>query len=430
MTETWAIWVILFGMLLLGVPIFVSLGISTIAVLFFSNIPLDIVPLDLLKIGNMFPLLAIPAFIFAGSIMERGGMADQIIDVASIIVGRLKGGLALVTILGCMFFAAMIGSGPGTVAAMGALMFPAMVRAGYDKKFSAGVCATGGTLGILIPPSNPMIIYGVMANVSVSTLFMAGILPGLIVGTVLLLTAYVIARKRGYKGSEKTYTAKEIIHILKENFWSLLAPVIILGGIYAGLFTPVEASAIACFYALLVGKFIIKKLTFKDIWESIKLTNITSGTSMIIVGVSVLFGRFLTIYEVPQAVAEAMLSLSSNPHVILFLIAILLFILGMFMETLSTIVILVPVLMPVVTQLGIDPVFFGILWVINNEVALLSPPLGANVFIAMTIGNLSLEEAVKGALPFMIVLVGIVLTFIFLPEIVLLLPRVLGGYGG
>lgn len=430
MFETWGIWIILFATLLLGVPIYISLGISTIAVLFFSYIPLDIVPLDMAKVGDMFPLLAIPAFIFAGAIMERGGMADQIIDVASIFVGRIKGGLALVTILGCMFFAAMIGSGPGTVAAMGTLMLPAMVRAGYDKKFGAGVCATGGTLGILIPPSNPMIIYGVMANVSVGTMFMAGMLPGFIVGAILMLTCYIIAKKRGYRGMEKTYTAKEIFVIFKNNIWSLLAPVIILGGIYAGVFTPVEASAIACFYALFVGKFIIKKLTLVDIWESIKLTNITSGTSMIIVGVSVLFGRFLTIYEVPQSVAGAMLSISSNPQIILLLICLLLFFLGMFMETLSTIVILVPILLPVITQLGIDPVYFGILWVLTNEVALLSPPLGANVFIAMTIANLSLEDATKGALPFMLVLVAVVIAFIFLPDVVLLLPRILGGYAG
>ncbi len=430
MFETWGIWIVLFTALLLGVPIYVSLGISTIAVLLFSSIPLDIVPLDMVKVGDMFPLLAIPAFIFAGGIMERGGMSDQIIDVASIFVGRIRGGLALVTILGCMFFAAMIGSGPGTVAAMGTLMLPAMVRAGYDKKFGAGVCATGGTLGILIPPSNPMIIYGVMANVSVGTLFMAGMLPGFIVGMVLMLTAYVIARMRGYKGTDKIYTSKEIFEIFKANIWSLLAPIIILGGIYAGIFTPVEASAVACFYALFVGKFIIKKLTLNDIWESIKLTNITSGTSMIIVGVSMLFGRFLTIYEVPQHVAEAMLSISTNPQIILILICLLLFVLGMFMETLSTIVILVPILLPVITQLGIDPVYFGILWVITNEVALLTPPLGSNVFIAMTISKLSLEEVTKGALPFMLALVILVIIFIFCPDIILLLPRLLAGYTG
>ncbi|MDO7787592.1 TRAP transporter large permease [Desulforamulus aquiferis] len=430
MLETWGIWIVLFATLLLGVPIYISLGISTIFVLTFSHIPLDIVPLDMVKVGDMFPLLAIPAFIFAGAIMERGGMADQIIDVAKIFVGKIRGGLALVTILGCMFFAAMIGSGPGTVAAMGTLMLPAMLRAGYDKKFGAGVCATGGTLGILIPPSNPMIIYGVMANVSVGTLFMAGMLPGAIVGTALMLTCYFIARKRGYKGMDKTYTTKEIIQIFRQNIWSLMAPVIILGGIYSGIFTPVEASAVACFYALFVGRFILKKLTLQGLWDSIKLTNITSGTSMIIVGVSVLFGRFLTLYEVPQTVAAAMLSISNSPEVILLLICLMLFMLGMFMETLSTIVILVPILLPVIIQLGIDPVFFGILWVLTNEVALLTPPLGANVFIAMTIGKLSLEEASRGALPFMLVLVAITVAFIFMPDLILFVPRLLGNYAG
>lgn len=430
MIDPWMIWILLLILLAIGVPIWVSLGFSTVVFIYFNNIPLAIIPSDLSKIGDMFTLLAIPCFIFAGSLMERGGMADQIIDVARIFVGKLHGGLALVTILGCMFFAAMIGSGPGTVAAMGALMLPAMLREGYDKKFSAGVCATGGTLGILIPPSNPMIIYGVMANVSVATMFTAGFIPGLLGGAILLITAYIISRRRNYKPDPKKIEPREALRTIFRNLPSLFAPVLILGGIYGGKFTPIEASAVAVFYSLFVGIFINRKLNIKGIYDALKITNITSGTAMIIVGVSVLFGRFLTLYEVPQAVTMAFLAISTDPQIILLLIAALLFFLGMFMETLSTIVILVPILMPVVTRLGIDPVHFGIMWVVTNQVALLTPPLGSNLFIAMNLSNLTLEETAKGALPFILALLIFALLILFIPDISLILPRLISGYGG
>ncbi|MHB8918133.1 MAG: TRAP transporter large permease, partial [Desulfocucumaceae bacterium] len=391
------IWIILFVMLTLGAPIFVSLGVAALGVLVQSEIPLSIIPIDLLKVSDMFPLLAVVGFVFAGALMERGGMAAQIVDIASMFVGRIRGGLGIVTILGCMFFAAMIGSGPGTVAAMGSLMIPSMIRKGYSPEYAAGVSATGGTLGILIPPSNPMIVYGVIANVSISTLFMAGFVPGFLVGVVLMLTAYYYARRAGFKGSMESYTLSDFGRAFVRNVWSLMTPVVILGSIYAGICTPVEASVVAVFYSLFVGAVINRKLNLKELWEAIKLTNASTSTIIIVVGVSTLFGRFLTMYQIPQQLATSMLGITSDPYLILLMIAILLFFLGMFMETLATIVILTPVFMPVITQVGIDPVFFGIFWVMTNEVALLSPPLGVNLFIAMNISGLSLERVAKGA---------------------------------
>ncbi|MFZ5944366.1 MAG: TRAP transporter large permease [Bacillota bacterium] len=420
------IWVVLFGLLLLGTPVFVAIGVATVVVLVQSNIPLTIIPLDLYKVSEMFPLLAVPAFVLAGAFMEKGGMAGQIVEVASIFVGRIRGGLGIVTILGCMFFAAMIGSGPGTVAAMGSLMIPSMIKKGYKPEYAAGVSATGGTLGILIPPSNPMIVYGVIANLSVSTLFMAGFIPGFIVGGALILTAYVMAIKAGYQGTNEEYSPGEKIRVIKRSIWSLMAPVIILGVIYLGVCTPVEASTIAVFYSLFVGVMVTKKLNCDGIWDSIKMTNATIAILSIVVGVSILFGRFLTMYQVPQKLAQVMLSFSSDPYIILFLIVILLFFLGMFMETLATIVILAPILLPVVTQVGIDPYFFGIIWVMTNEVAMLSPPLGVNLFIAMSLSNLSLERVSIGALPFMFVIIVIIFIMMKFPEIILFLPRLLG----
>jgi C4-dicarboxylate transporter DctM subunit len=252
---------------------------------------------------------------------------------------------------------------------------------------------------------------------------MAGFVPGFIAGATLLFTAYLMARRAGFKGTAERYTLREKITCIRRSFWSLMAPVIILGVIYLGICTPVEASTVAVFYALFVGTFITKKLKWKEIWSSIKITNETLATLSIVVGVSILFGRFLTMYQVPQRLAGTMLSVSNEPYIIMLLIVLLLFFLGMFMETLATIVILAPILLPVVMKVGIDPYFFGIIWVMTNEVAMLSPPLGVNLFIAMSMADLSLEKVAKGALPFMIVLILLILILMKFPSVILFLPK-------
>ncbi len=420
------VWVILFALLLLGVPVFAALGTATLVALMMSGIPLSIIPLDLYKVSEMFPLIAVPAFILAGSIMERGGMAKQIVDVAAIFVGRMRGGYGIVTIIGCMFFAAMIGSGPGTVAAMGTLMIPSMVREGYSKDYAAGVCCTGGTLGILIPPSNPMIVYGVIANVSISGMFIAGLVPGFLVSFALMITAYIIARKKGFKGSDKVYTPKEALSIIKNSFWALMAPVVILGGIYSGIFTPVEASIIAVVYSLIVGTLINRQISLKGLIDCFRMTNSATGTVLIVVGVSMLFGRFLTMNQVPQRLASWVMSISTDPITVLLMIVVFLFFLGMFMETLATIVIVTPVVLPLLMELGINPIHFGIIFVMTNELALLSPPLGVNLFVAMGISGLSLERVAKASIPYMVALMICTIIVVRFPEIALYLPRIFG----
>ncbi len=422
------IWVAMGVLLAMGAPIFVSLGMASVIVLLFSDIPLSLVMIDLLKVSDMFPLLAVVGFIFAGALMDRGGMAAQIVEVASMLVGHIRGGLGMVTILGSMFFAAMIGSGPGTVAAMGSLMIPSMIRKGYSPEYASGISATGGTLGILIPPSNPMLVYGIIANVSISALFTAGFVPGILVGTALMLTAYTIARRSGFQGTMHSHTWKDILRAMLRNIWSLMTPVIILGGIYTGACTPVEASVVAVWYALFVGFFITKKLNFKEVFEAMKLANISTGTILIVVGVSTIFGRFLTMYQIPQHLAEQMMQITTNPICILLLIGLLLLFLGMFMETLATIVVLAPVFLPIVTKVGVDPVFFGVFWVLTNEIALLTPPLGVNLFISMNISNLPLERVAKGAFPYVVVLIAISVMSVFFPSIVTFLPKMLGMY--
>ncbi|SHN68152.1 TRAP transporter large permease [Desulfovibrio litoralis] len=426
MDITVLIWIALFFLLFIGVPIFVAIGAATVFVLFFSSTPMSIIPLDLYKITEMFPLLAVPAFILAGSLMEKGNIAGQIVEFCEMLVGRMMGGLGIVTILGCMFFAAIIGSGPGTVAAMGSLMIPSMIRRGYSIDYASGVCATGGTLGILIPPSNPMILYGVIANVSISSLFLAGVVPGLTVGLVLMLTAYAIAKKKGFGGSTKKHSVKDVMVCFRKNFFALMTPVIILGGIYSGIFTPVEASCVAVFYALLLG-IVNKALDWEGFIVALRITILSVSTMVVVVGVSMLFGHFLTLYQVPQKLTALLLGVTDNATVVLYLIVIFLFFLGMFMDTLATIVILAPILIPVITKFGIDPIFFGIIWVMANEIALLSPPLGPNLFIVMNITNISLERATKAIIPFTLALIITIFMFVsFGQELVLWLPNLIG----
>lgn len=422
------LWIVMAFCLVVGCPIFVSLGVASVSALYFTNIPMRIVALDMLKVMDMFPLLAVVGFIFAGALMEKGGMARQIVDMASLFVGRIRGGLGITTILGCLFFAAMIGSGPGTVAAMGSIMIPTMIRRGYSPEYAAGVCATGGTLGILIPPSNPMIIYGIIANTSIAALFTAGFLPGFILGLLIMLVAYGLARRAGFTGVVEEDGNARFWTLFRKNFFSLMAPVIILGSIYAGICTPVEASVVAVFYALFVGSCITRELRFSQLWDAIKLTNLSAGSIIIVLGVSTLFGRILTMQRIPHQLANWMITLTDNPYVILLLIGLLLLFLGMFMETLATIVILAPIFLPLITKVGIDPVFFGIFWVITNEVALLSPPLGVNLFIAQNLSGISFERVAKGAMPYMFLIMSFILILICFQSIPLFLPRLLGQY--
>lgn len=428
MSADLVLWGVMALCLIIGCPIFVSLGLASTAALVLTNIPMRIVALDMLKVMDMFPLLAVVGFIFAGALMEKGGMAKQIVDVASLIVGRIRGGLGITTILGCMFFAAMIGSGPGTVAAMGSIMIPTMIRRGYSPEYASGVCATGGTLGILIPPSNPMIIYGIIANTSIAALFTAGFLPGFLLGLLMMIMAYFLARRAGFTGSVEDDLHAKFWPMFRKNFFSLMAPVIILGGIYAGLCTPVEASVVAVFYALFVGVCVTRELKIAQLWQAICLTNISAGSIIIVLGVSTLFGRILTMQRIPHELAAYMITLTDNPYVILLLIGMLLLFLGMFMETLATIVILAPIFLPLIIKVGIDPVFFGIFWVITNEVALLSPPLGVNLFIAQNLSGISFERVARGAFPYMLLIIAFIAFLTIFQDVPLILPRFFGQY--
>jgi C4-dicarboxylate transporter DctM subunit len=416
----------LFACLFLGLPIFMSLGIATFVSLITSNIPLTMVAQTLYQGVDKFPLLAIPCFILAGSLMERGGVTQQIIDVVLRFTGRITGGLGIATILACMFFSAISGSGPGTVAAIGTLMIPAMVNRGYDRGYAGAVSSSGGTLGILIPPSNPMIIYGVIANCSIVGLFMAGMVPGIIIGLAHCFVAYYVARRLNFGSTGEQFNLKELMVMCWRGKFALATPFIILGGIYAGVFTPVEASVIAVFYALLVGGIINRQLKFTDIIESLTDATRITGTVIIIVGTSTVFGQILTVNQAPLKLAAFITNISTNWFVVMLMIIAVFFFLGMFMETLSTIIILTPVLLPVVMKLGIDPIYFGIIFVVTNEVAFLTPPLGVNLFVACQLSDVSIERLSLHVLPHIIAIVLCILVLAYFPDIILWLPRLLG----
>jgi len=413
--------------LFLGVPIFMSLGIATVAALLISDVPMIIIAQTLYQGVDQFPLLAIPCFILAGSLMEYGGVTRQIIEVVTKFTGRITGGLGVATILACMFFSAISGSGPGTVAAVGSMMIPTMLRQGYARSYAGAVASSGGTLGILIPPSNPMIIYGVIANCSIVGLFMAGITPGLIIGFAHCLVAYVVARHLGYKPSGESFVFSEFLSACWNGKFALAAPFVVLGGIYAGVFTPVEASVVAVFYGFFVGALINRALTFRSILNALT-DSARISTALIIVGTSTVFGQILTVNQAPLKLAQFLAGISENWFVILLIVIGVFYILGMFMETLSTIIIVTPVLLPVMTRLGVDPIHFGIIFVVTNEVAFLTPPLGVNLFVACQLADVKLEELSLHVLPHIFAITVCIIFLAYFPKISLWLPHLLG-YG-
>ena len=419
------LWIVMAFCLIVGCPIFVSLGVASTLALILTNIPMRIVALDMLKVMDMFPLLAVVGFIFAGALMEKGGMARQIVDVASLFVGRIRGGLGITTILGCLFFAAMIGSGPGTVAAMGSIMIPTMVRRGYSPEYAAGVCATGGTLGILIPPSNPMIIYGVVANTSIAGLFMAGFIPGFVLTSLMCITAYCIAKKRGYQGTNEKFSIVGLCKAIWDGKWALATPAIILGGIYWGVFTPTEAAEVGVLWTLFVGLFVYRKLTWKNISSALIRTSAFAGSATILVGVSMAFSRLLTLYHIPQTVGAFLGSISTDPTITLLLIAFFIFLCGFVADTLAMVVVLAPVFLPITNALGIHPIQLGILFVVCCETGFLTPPFGANLFITMKITDVKLEEVALKAFPYLCTIWLLIILIAACPQLVMFLPNLL-----
>jgi len=414
-------------LLLVGLPIYAALGITGLILTYLTNTPLLFGTQSILNGLDNFPLLAIPAFILAGNLMEAGGITQDIIRIFRRAFGHIPGSLGIVTIFSCMFFAAISGSGPGTVAAIGAIMIPAMVRQGYPAPFAAASSATGGTLGVLIPPSNPMIIYAIIANVSVIDLFAAGMVPGIIVGLTLALVAYLVGRRVGAVAGNVSAEEEEVstARLLWQGKWALFMPVLVLGGIYSGVFTPVEASVIAVAYALAVSVLVYRTITLKGFLRAFDGAVLMSGALMIVVATSTLFARTITLERIPQELVEVFGQISTDPLVILLMINVFLLVIGTFMETISAIIILAPILVPLVRSFGIDPVHFGIILIINIEIAFLTPPLGVNLFVGSQIAGVPIERVFRAILPFIGALLGLLALITLVPELSLWLPSLL-----
>ncbi|MFT2099494.1 TRAP transporter large permease [Marinomonas sp. 2405UD66-6] len=430
-------------LLVLGAPVMASLGVAAlVSFLYLDENPIKLVQIAFNSVGS-FPLMALPAFILAGALMEASGISKRLVNLAESFAGPVTGGMSAAAILACMFFGAISGSGPATTAAVGMLMIPAMVKRGYDKGYASAVTASSGGLGIVIPPSIPMVIFGISAlgmtvpldaiakhgefqSISIPKLFIAGFLPGVVMAVSLMTLNYIQCRRYGYKGTGEGWSVDQIRKAIRSGVWSILAPLVILGGIYSGLFTPTESAIVAIFYTLFIGIFVHKELKWKDLAHCLETTTWISGRVLLILFTATAFGRILVENQIPAIIADSMLSVTDNLYLIwLLLIGFLLFV-GMFMETLAAIMILTPVLLPVTYTLGIDPVHFGIVMVCSLSIGFSTPPLGENLFVASGISKTPLEEVTAKALPFALMSTIAVILVAYIPAISLTLPRLLG----
>lgn len=414
----------LFLFIALTVPIGIALGLSTgLTLALTSNIPTIIIAQNAFTGLDSFPLMAIPFFILAGNLMEHGGISKRILDFADSLVGYITGGLAMVTTLSCMIFAAISGSGPATVSAIGSFMMPAMKERGYDEGFAAALTAAAGSIGVIIPPSIPFVIYAVSTGTSISDLFIAGVVPGIIIGAALMFGSYIISKKRGWKGSGVKPSIKNVLHQLRKSFWALLMPVIILGSIYSSICTPTEAAVLGIVYAIIIGKFVYKELKMKFIYKALVSTALINGATSFMIGLSTSFASYLTMEQVPNTVANLLTTISSNHIFILLLINVFLLIVGCFIDNISSCLILAPIFLPVVMKFGISPVHFGIILTMNLAIGFVTPPYGANLFVASAVGNVPFGKVAKNAIPVVLIMIVVLLLVTFVEPVSMSLVR-------
>jgi C4-dicarboxylate transporter DctM subunit len=414
------------GTLLLGIPVAACLGITAVIGFVIGNLPLDYIAQTAFTAVDDFTTIAVPMFILAGALMEKGGLTAKLIEFAKSIVGRKTGGLAIVTIIACTLFGAISGSGVATTAAIGSMMIPAMIKEGYHRDFAGAVTACSGGVGAVIPPSILMIIYGVSAEVSITALFVGGIVPGILLAAFLITAAYIVSRKRDYKVSAEKLSLKGIFHAAYNAKFALFAPVLILGGIYGGIFTVTEASVVAVVYSFFVITFIYRKMKWPMLLECLVDTARISGTLILIISTGRMFGRLLTVFQIPQVTSQFLISHVSNPILLVLMIDAFLLFIGMWMESATQIIILTPLLLPVVTRLGIDPVQFGIMFVVACEIGFETPPLGINLFVASEIAETTIEKISRQALPFVLAEATVLVLISLIPQISLALPKMMG----
>ncbi len=444
---------IAFGVLLLaGVPITVSLGLSSVIAMVVSSwlghstAGITFLVQGMFTAFDSFPIMAVPMFMLAGEIMNQGGASRRLINLASVLVGRFPGGLAYIAIVSCMFFACISGSGPADVAAIATAMIPQMERHGYHRGYSAVCIGAAGTLGILIPPSIPAVIYGIVTATSVGKLFIAGFLPGIVTGLALMITSYFIFGRKMHNVSMPSLPEAEnqpqsmpqieemdprmgqklgLFRAIYEAKYAIGMPVLILGGIYTGVFTPTEAATVAVVYGLVVTLFLDKELKPSHLIGILLRASLISGIVLILIGTALLFGKIMTLEHFQTTVANLILNISPNKYVILSLILVFLILLGMFMETLAAIILFGPMLLKIVIPLGIDPIHFGIIMILASEVGFMTPPIGEHLFIVSSISRIPLESIIRYALPFVLTLIISMIIITFIPGVTMVLPNLL-----
>lgn len=410
--------VLFFLFLATSLPIAIAIGLAVIAYTFYFPVgTLSFVSQNMFSAVNSFPLMAIPFFILTGSIMEVGGLSKRLVDAASKLVGGMVAGLAVVTIVACMFFGAISGSAPATVAAIGGIMVPYMVNNNYHKNFAAGLISSAGGLGIIIPPSIPLVIYGVVTTVSIGDLFLAGIGPGIIVGATLITTALIIGKKRGYKGTGEKFSWPAFGKAFADAKWALLVPVIILGGIYGGIFTPTEAAVVGVVYGIIIGKYVYRELTWRRLIGLYRETMILCGAVFIIFGTAASLAFLVSFTQLPTQISDALMLISTNKYVILLIINVFLLLVGMVMDVTSANLIFSPLMLAIVKPLGVDPVHFGIIVTVNLALGFITPPMAQNIFLTSTLTGVSVQAIVKESTPFVLAMIFALMIITFVPEI-------------
>jgi C4-dicarboxylate transporter DctM subunit len=413
-------------LLLINIPIAVSMGLCCYIAIIIAGegTPLTMIPQRIFTSLDSFPFMAVPFFMLAGEIMSSGGMSKRLVDFAKNLVGILPGGLGVITVVASAFFGALTGSNAATTAAIGGIMIPAMEKENYNSDFASAITSAGGTLGVVVPPSVPMITYGVISGVSIGTLFIAGFLPAFFM--VLFLSLTIIFLAKSHNLPREKFNLKEFGRSFIRAIGAFFMPIIILGGIYGGVFTPTEAAAVAVVYSLIISIFIYREITISDLYGIIVKAGKTTGIVLFIIATSGSFSWLLTARGIPVIISNAILSISESPIVIMLLINLILLIFGVFLETNAIILLLTPILLPIALEIGVDPLVIGIILVINTSVGMTTPPMAMNVIIAASIGNTTIENVSKQLIPFLLVLIICILLFTFVPQIILYLPVKLG----
>ncbi len=415
------LFIVLIICLVVSVPIGIALGIASLVVAFVGDIPLMILPQKFFTTNDSFPLLCIPFFMLAGSVMTAGGVSQRLVNFASSIVGSFSGGLAMVVVLGCMFFSAISGSSAATAAAIGAIMIPAMANRGYPKDFSAGITASAGALGMIIPPSMLMIVYGVAAEASIGQLFLGGFGPGIFMGLAMMVYVYFVSRKQGYSAGEK-FVFRNVWVTFRECFWGLLMPVIILGGIYGGIFTPTEAAAVGAFYGFVIAMFVYKELKWSGVGEVLIDAAKATAVVMFIMNAAGFFGWLLVNFKAPQLIAEGIIRYTSDPTLLMLFVVVLLLFVGTFMNAVPAMVIMAPIFVPTMKILGIDPIFAGVVMSITLSLGCITPPVGVDLFVTSSIAKVSIEKIARSALPFIVILIICTFIMVLIPDIIMFIP--------